>query len=70
MRAGRARVAGNRCKDNLESYGKAEPASAAAVRPVQARLCVANLVPRKGHLVLVRALAGIRDLDWRRITRA
>lgn len=28
-------------------------------------LCVASLIPRKGHLVLVQALAGIADLDWR-----
>ena len=33
--------------------------------PVRALLCVANLVPRKGHEVLIRALARIRDLDWR-----
>jgi len=32
--------------------------------PVRALLCVANLVPRKGHTVLVEALARIRDLDW------
>jgi len=32
---------------------------------VRALLCVANLVPRKGHRVLVEALALIRDLDWR-----
>ncbi len=32
--------------------------------PVRALLCVANLVPRKGHEVLVRALTRIRDLDW------
>jgi glycosyltransferase involved in cell wall biosynthesis len=32
--------------------------------PVRALLCVANLVPRKGHAVLVEALARIRDLDW------
>jgi len=32
---------------------------------VRALLCVANLVPRKGHGVLVEALARIRDLDWR-----
>jgi glycosyltransferase involved in cell wall biosynthesis len=32
---------------------------------VGALLCVANLVPLKGHRVLVDALARIRDLDWR-----
>jgi glycosyltransferase involved in cell wall biosynthesis len=32
--------------------------------PVRALLCVANLVPRKGHAELVEALARIRDLDW------
>lgn len=32
--------------------------------PVRALLCVANLLPRKGHRVLVEALARIRDLDW------
>ena len=32
--------------------------------PVRALLCVANLVPRKAHGVLVAALAQLRDLDW------
>jgi glycosyltransferase involved in cell wall biosynthesis len=32
--------------------------------PVSALLCVANLLPLKGHGVLVEALARIRDLDW------
>jgi len=32
--------------------------------PVRALLCVANLVPRKGHRVLVEALARLRALDW------
>jgi len=31
---------------------------------VRALLCVANLVPRKGHELLVEALARIRELDW------
>jgi glycosyltransferase involved in cell wall biosynthesis len=31
---------------------------------VRALLCVANLLPRKGHELLVEALARIRDLDW------
>jgi glycosyltransferase involved in cell wall biosynthesis len=32
--------------------------------PVRALLCVANLVPRKGHRLLVEALARLRALDW------
>src|SRR5688500_898093 len=28
-------------------------------------LCVASVVPRKGHEALVRALAGLRDRSWR-----
>jgi len=46
--------------------GTAKPARAPAQRrsPVRALLCVANLVPRKGHQLLVEALGRIRDLDW------
>ena len=32
--------------------------------PVRCLLCVASLIPRKGHRVLVAALSRIRDLDW------
>jgi glycosyltransferase involved in cell wall biosynthesis len=32
--------------------------------PVRLLLCVASVIPRKGHRVLVGALARIRDLDW------
>ena len=39
-----------------------------AVGPLQGRppllLCVASVTPRKGHDVLVAALARVRDLDW------
>ena len=32
--------------------------------PGLALLCVASLTPRKGHVVLLQALHGLRDLDW------
>jgi glycosyltransferase involved in cell wall biosynthesis len=32
--------------------------------PVRSLLCVASVIPRKGHQVLVAALARVRDLDW------
>jgi glycosyltransferase involved in cell wall biosynthesis len=32
--------------------------------PVRSLLCVASVIPRKGHRVLVAALARLRDLDW------
>jgi glycosyltransferase involved in cell wall biosynthesis len=32
--------------------------------PVRSLLCVASVIPRKGHRVLVTALSRMRDLDW------
>jgi glycosyltransferase involved in cell wall biosynthesis len=32
--------------------------------PARALLCVASLIPRKGHRVLLEALARLDDLDW------
>ena len=32
--------------------------------PVRSLLCVASVIPRKGHRVLIGALARMRDLDW------
>jgi glycosyltransferase involved in cell wall biosynthesis len=34
-------------------------------RAARALLCVASLIPRKGHSVLVEALRRVRHLDWR-----
>jgi glycosyltransferase involved in cell wall biosynthesis len=46
--------------------GTAKPAARrrAQRRRVRLLLCVASLVPRKGHAVLVSALARLRDHDW------
>jgi glycosyltransferase involved in cell wall biosynthesis len=62
----------------VESYGIPSeriivipPGTAKPERPsrprrgrVRSLLCVASLIPRKGHRVLVAALSRIRDLDW------
>jgi glycosyltransferase involved in cell wall biosynthesis len=45
--------------------GTAKPAYLRRQRgAARALLCVANLLPRKGHCILIKALARIRDLDW------
>jgi glycosyltransferase involved in cell wall biosynthesis len=62
----------------VETYGVSPdrifvvpPGTAKPERPLRPRrgparllLCVASLIPRKGHQVLVAALARSRDLDW------
>jgi len=35
-----------------------------AARPGLSLLCVATLIPRKGHAVLIEALRGLQDRDW------
>ena len=40
------------------------PLSAGSTKGALALLCVANLVPRKGHDLLLGALARLEDLDW------
>ena len=46
--------------------GTAQPNAPVPPRlgPVRALLCVANLVPHKGHATLIEAMAQIRDLEW------
>ncbi len=44
---------------------EAAPLARGSGGPGVALLCVASLTPRKGHLVLLEALAGLRDLAWR-----
>lgn len=41
------------------------PLAAGSSDATLALLCVANLVPRKGHDLLLGALAHLKDLDWR-----
>jgi glycosyltransferase involved in cell wall biosynthesis len=35
--------------------------------PVRSLLCIASVIPRKGHRVLVAALARLRGLDWQMV---
>ena len=44
---------------------KPKPPPARHGGPVRRLLYVANIIPRKGHTVLIEALAGLVDLDWK-----
>lgn len=44
--------------------GRPNPPAPPRSGPVRALLCVANLLPHKGHAVLIEALAKVSDLDW------
>jgi len=47
--------------------GTARPARLSRRRPARRRtefLCVASLTPRKGHLILIEALAALAERDW------
>jgi glycosyltransferase involved in cell wall biosynthesis len=59
--ASRARIA-------VTPPGTVKPRRPMRRRPARSRvefLCVASLTPRKGHLILVDALAALADRDWR-----
>lgn len=65
----RAVVAGGVAADRVEivAPGTARPAAARVPKSAgpPELLAVGTLTPRKGHLLLVAALAALRDLDWR-----
>jgi glycosyltransferase involved in cell wall biosynthesis len=76
-RAARVVVTSPRTRQDLRAYHLddtriavvvpgTDPASLArgSTGPGMALLCVASLTPRKGHVVLLQALHGLRDLDW------
>jgi len=60
-------VAAERIDTVLPGVALAQPAPAVdqPLRAPARLLCVATLIPRKGHAVLVAALAQIADLNWR-----
>ena len=49
----------------VEPGTDAAPLATGAADGVPNLLCVATLTPRKGHAVLLEALAGLASLDWR-----
>jgi glycosyltransferase involved in cell wall biosynthesis len=77
LRAARVVVTSPRTRQDLRAYHLddtriavvvpgTEPAPLArgSGGPGLALLCVASLTPRKGHVLLLQALHGLRDLDW------
>jgi glycosyltransferase involved in cell wall biosynthesis len=76
-RAARVIVTSHKTAADLASYGLSQdrigvvvpgtdpaPLARGSGGPGHALLCVASLTPRKGHLILLEALAGLVDLDW------
>jgi glycosyltransferase involved in cell wall biosynthesis len=76
-RAARVIVTSPRTRRDLGAYGlddahiavvlpgtDAAPFARGSTGPGVALLCVASLTPRKGHVLLLQALHGLRDLDW------
>ncbi len=75
--ADRVIVTSPRTRRDLAAYGVADarvgvvlpgteraPLARGSGGPDLALLCVASLTPRKGHLVLLEALAALRELPW------
>lgn len=58
-------VAAERVRAVLPGTTPAPPAAGPPAGAPPVLLCVASLTPRKGHEVLVAALARVRDLPWR-----
>lgn len=63
-RLGAYGVAARRIRVAVPGTRPAAPAAGPAVGAPPQLLCVGSLTPRKGHRVLVEALAAVRELEW------